>query len=173
KKGRAPLFPATWEIEEAAYKEVLNPCGCIMDHIRTPYRRKCRIFRDSDAVVTLSWFPAPEGAQYFPGSHLFASRDWRDRLEDWGRLGEIQEAKRRWTTGNPLPKYLGQCIVGDPDWYVNGVPASATATTPLPSCCAPPPEIGAAMLGGGPGMVGIISAGRNLRVGGLSFSDRK
>lgn len=122
--------------------------------------------------MTLSWFPAPEGAQYFPGSHLFASRDWRDRLEDWGRLGEIQEAKRRWTTGHPLPKYLGQCFVGDPDWYVNGVPASATATSPLPSCCAPPPEIGAAMLGGGPGMVGIISAGRNLRVGGLSFSGR-
>lgn len=137
----------------------------IMDVIRTPYRRKARIFKDSDKEVTLSWYFAPQGAKFFPFPHLWGSADWLDKEDEWPRLGEVKDPPRRWAKGGSTLPYLGQCFCGDPEWYRTGVPYSPAPTPPpMPECCSQLPQIGAGMGGGS----AVVTSGRNLKIGGGS-----
>jgi hypothetical protein len=117
----------------------------IMDYLRTPYRRECRLFKDSDEVVTLRWYPAPPGAKLFPGWHRFASGDWSVRDLLWPGVGEVGPTpRRRWYKWHGPEKYKGQCFIGPREWYEHGVPhaASLGPILPPPFCCTEiPPEL--------------------------------
>ena len=115
-----------------------------MDYIRTPYRRKCKLFKDSDEEVTLQWYEAPRGAKLFPYWHRYASGDWspKELPVKWTGVGEIKAQKRRWWKGTPHLPYKGQCFIGPLDWYQNGVPhlAASLPIIPPPHCCVDLPE---------------------------------
>jgi hypothetical protein len=138
----------------------------VMDIIRTCYRRKARIFSDSDREVTIEWFPAPEGAEWFPLPSKFGSRSWHDKADPWPRLGEVQGSPRIYCKKEKSPPYKGKCYVGDDSWWSNGIPyAAALAQQPLPPCCIGALEVGGPVVGGR----AVVTSGRGKNLGGLKI----
>ena len=116
-----------------------------MDLIRAGacYDAPCRLFKDSDEVVTIHWYPAPAGAQWFPGWHRFASGDWSVKDVVWHGPGEVGPFRRRkWTNKPPSLNYKGQCFIGPREWFEEGVPRFAADLPPPPwtNLCADLPE---------------------------------
>ncbi len=108
----------------------------VMDYVRTPYRRKCRLFRDSDIEVTLRWYPAPPGAKLFPGYHLFASGDWSPKDVAWEGPGEVRTDGRHWQPAGKPTDYQGCCFAGKLEWFQNGPSLSDfDPNAVLPDCC--------------------------------------
>ena len=109
----------------------------------TPYTRWAYLDPGRTFRVKLRWYPAPPGAKAFPGYHLFASGDFADHPPNrpWPGPGEIKESKRRFVPGvGPMFQYTGQGPpVGDPEWYVFGVPLDAIQAALLNP---PPPPPG-------------------------------
>ena len=122
-----------------------------MDFLRTMYRRRARITAGG-SLVTLRWFPVRPAAKLFPHPHAFGSLLWRSLDNQPGCVSGpdpappadppgIGEAEWAFTTIRPQnPGYLGQCFVGEAEWYRSGVPAQILAEPPdpLPDCCREP-----------------------------------
>jgi hypothetical protein len=109
-----------------------------MDVMRSAYRTKMRLFKDSDREDWVRWYPAPLPVKVFPGWHLFASQNWmRDKEPDWPGPGEVKGAPRQFVTGRNPPCYLGDCHVGEERWFREGMPPSALLRpiVDLPECC--------------------------------------
>lgn len=130
--------------------------GLIMDEVRTPYRRRAYLDPDGKYEVTLQWYPAPPGARWFPGPHLFASADWSEQRKEfgWPPPGEKKGSQRRFYAGlGPCLEYTGQGPpLGDPSWYLGGVPAGVIEEALRNP---PPPPPGFPAPGPGPRVVCI------------------
>jgi hypothetical protein len=81
------------------------------------------------------WFFCPTAARHFDGAHGAESSVWLKDNEvnlDWGEV-----AGKKILDKGVNPGYSGQCTVGDPQWFVDGVlPADFnTYTTPVVTPC--------------------------------------
>jgi hypothetical protein len=123
--------------------------GLRMDMPITPYQRWAYLDPGATFRVKLRWYPSPPGALAFPGYHLFASGDFADHQANrpWPGPGERKASKREFLAGvGPMTSYTGQGPpLGDPAWYVYGVPleviqaAMASPPGPPPGWPASPP----------------------------------
>lgn len=93
-------------------------CGYAVEWSRSCFTSSWRLFRNRPDVLTSGrFFFAPDDTPFYPGAHLFFSRDWvSDEIgEDW--LGEVKGASRRYSKGSlglphPPPILVGErrCI---------------------------------------------------------------
>lgn len=113
-------------------------------------------------LVPARWYWAPDGAQLLPSPHGCESSFWLDNREinyDWGEATPLPRdpAAGYWLTwdNGDNPGYLGQCHVGDDQWFVDGqldADILDSPPQPLPGCCAPalpPTTWGGPVLAGG------------------------
>jgi hypothetical protein len=93
-------------------------------------------------LMPVIWYFAPPGAKTYYGVNAFVSgiQD-RDDPELPYQLGEQPPYERPWYNGKNVWGYTGQCIVGTPDQFANGLSAAdlAAPPAPLPLCCTPVP----------------------------------
>lgn len=116
-----------------------------MDYIRTAYTVNMQFDEAGEIIVPVTWYFAADGAQDFPGYHLFGSaRSWQEHQLPILGLGERWDSKPSYYNGaQPFfaPGLGGFC--GDPDWYVNGCPSDAPpiqySAAGVPTCCPQPP----------------------------------
>lgn len=113
-------------------------------------------------LVPARWYWAPDGAKLLPSPHGCESSFWLDNREISYEWGEVTPLPRdpaagyflTWDNGDN-PGYLGQCHVGDDQWFIDGqLPADILESPPkpLPDCCAPalpPTTWGGPVLAGG------------------------
>src|SRR5438132_3395501 len=92
----------------------------------------------AELIATVRWYWAPPGALPLPGETAFGSSVWEtpDREYPQPDLGEIDLA-RTWNKGATPPGVTGQGTPTPLSWYVDGVPASVTASYPNPPCVLP------------------------------------
>lgn len=119
----------------------LNPCGMIMDILRKGYETRFQPFYDSDKAYTIRWYPAPLGAQIFPGHHIYASGvySWTANIPYQGP-GEVYLAPKKFVSWLNPPPYKGQCWCGEYDWFIHGCSVKIL-DTPQPAvadCCMGP-----------------------------------
>jgi len=130
----------------------LNPCGRMVDYIRSAYTVDVRFFHDSPATTrTIQWSFVPEETPGMPWAHAFGSRTWDLGEEEEPLVGEV-DGPRTWRGGTPpypLP-IVGQLkidnlgICGTEEQWKNGasimdpIPAN-WLNTAVPRCCKRPP----------------------------------
>lgn len=102
-----------------------NPCGMVMDTIRSAYRTKIRPFRDSDEEVEIRWFFAAPEAKDFPGEHRFTSGNWELDKPSWNGPGEVKGASRPWSNGERPPQLNGQHFCGKLEDFQRGALSTA------------------------------------------------
>jgi hypothetical protein len=124
---------------------VINPCGEVMDYIRSCYSTQMR-FRTGDTPVSVAWYFCPTGAKKFSSRHRYASlNNARGLYVDDGSIGEVPGAARPWRNGSEPAAYDGQRIAGTASDFDTGSPTGSTlswAGTPeMPIACmlTPPP----------------------------------
>jgi len=129
----------------------LNPCGLIMDYLRSCYTTEM-VFRDGDSAVEVEWYWTDPGAKCFPGWSRFSSGNWSSRDQVAGDLGE-QPGPKPWRNGSkPANGWTGDlnavaCAKLKESWWQYGIPTGED-TGPLdtegrPLCCVdgpPPPD---------------------------------
>lgn len=111
-------------------------------------------------TVPARWYFAPEGAKVFPGPHGAEASVWLKQDEvndDWGEVTPYPQDPAsqvyRGLDRGLNPGYAGQCSVGDPQWFVDGMLPADILTrppAPYPACCRPPVAVaqGGIVLGG-------------------------
>ena len=100
------------------------------DRLRFFYRTTCRPFRDSDREVTIRWVRAAADAKAFPYPTPFNSLVWRyDHQAPLGPGPGESSERRQWVRTAELP-YGGQRVLGDPRWYIEGLPVEALEGLP-------------------------------------------
>jgi hypothetical protein len=107
----------------------------------TLYSTQARIFSDSNQSVTIQWSLCQPHAKFFPGIHRFGSLVWDPGPygEVSNDLGEVIGARRVHRPPPYVSESPGKCFIGDPDWYVHGMPIAALRSDPppRPDCCPP------------------------------------
>lgn len=96
-----------------------------------------------ETLLPARWFFCPPDALPFPGAHGCEASPWlkdNEVNDDWGEV-----AGKKILDRGINPGYLGQCNVGDPQWFVDGqLPADFATFRPavLTPCCGhiPPPN---------------------------------
>lgn len=125
----------------------LNPCGLIMDYMRSCY--ECdMVFREGDNPVRVQWYFVDEDAECFPGHHRFGSQNWIDTKINLS-IGE-QVSPRIWRDGSkPQNGGTGDtaaltCAESEEwqQWFKAGI-GEGQETGPytpdgLPECCIDP-----------------------------------
>jgi len=132
-------------------KNVLHPCGLVMDFIRSAYRVSM-VCRTGDPAILVDWYKADAGAKCLTFPSPFRSKNWEERFSEVGDLGE-QPGPRTWKNGKkPKNGFDGgtnslACAASHQDWWQDGLGASEE-TGPfnadgVPLCCVngptPPP----------------------------------
>jgi hypothetical protein len=109
-----------------------DPCGRVMDFLRSCYEVEIKPFLDSNRRVTIRWYFTDEDAADFSFPTAFRSLNWGDRGPG---VGEVIGAPRVYRDGFNFTFYSGQGhICGLLDWFENGAPVD----TPIPNkllCC--------------------------------------
>ena len=130
-------------------KNVLSPCGLIVDWIRSAYRvaMVCRI---GDPAVLVDWYFCDPGAKPMDVWSSFRSRNWDGRDATAGQLGE-QPGVRPWKNGKkPKNGYTGDansqnCIRYHADWWKDGLGAGEETgpfnANGVPLCCVNGPPV--------------------------------
>src|SRR6516162_1380213 len=89
-----PFFGATWRAAGAAVGGFLNPCGQIMDYLRSCYTAEVRYLAGSQARGYITWEKAQPGAQVYPYPHAFSSSVWENNdPSSFGPIGETSMAR--------------------------------------------------------------------------------
>jgi len=111
-----------------------------MDISRFATRHDAIFFRDSNIVIPIKWYRAPEGAKFFPVPHKWGHLSWYSRPWEATGVGEIYGAADRWFNGATPPGVTGEHFHGTLEDYENGCkfdPDHLTPRTPfgLPTEC--------------------------------------
>jgi hypothetical protein len=118
----------------------LNPCGKFVDLLSSCYRKRVRLYSDSDATEEVRWYFCEEDAEPlgFP-SCLLPSVWYEDRK--WNpSLGEQGEGLRVWDNGYNGSHLPGTCSIGTKDQFVSGI-SSGLPPLHYPDCCTPRPNV--------------------------------
>lgn len=99
-------------------------------------------FDGAGLTIPIVWYFAPDGAKTYYGVNAFTSGVWdRDTPALPPQLGEQPPYAFPYYGGENVWQYTGQCIVGTPDQFANGLSAAdlRAPPAPLPECCTPAP----------------------------------
>lgn len=110
-----------------------------MDYLSRCYSARVRPFRDSTEEVNIRWFFCADGAQIFPGTHLFGSQVWRPEKDiEPDQAGELY-GQKQYDPGFNFG-YPGKCLVGPLEWFQQGIPSADVPSSepPIPPCCLSP-----------------------------------
>lgn len=106
-----------------------------MDILRSGYAAPMRVYRDSDDTIMVRWYKVDDDAPVFPGEHAMGSSIYYD---DFGQgespIGEVSGV-REWRPTN-LPHPPGDHVDGEPNWFLDGIPADQVNDPP--AMCMPP-----------------------------------
>ena len=88
-QSRPGFRAASWTVEGASDSLIgINPCGCVVDVLRSCYRSEMNFFTDTVTPVAVKWFFVKPGARELPFPTAFASHIW-DNEFSWNQsLGE-------------------------------------------------------------------------------------
>lgn len=92
----------------------INPCGMVVDMLRSCYSTMVKFFVDSDLEIPVQWYFCDEHALPYPGHTLFGSGNWASSRDDWPGPGEVLGAPRPWNNGL-MPRNLNDTIRQNPD----------------------------------------------------------
>lgn len=137
----------------------MNPCGRIVDLMRSCYKAQVAFFRDDPGILSgVQWYFVPETNPQLGLNNHFYSRIWERKDEPADPIGE-QYAPVPWRGGKPpYPVSVGG-LCGTEEQWANGallsdpIPPSWPGTL-IPKCCQPPP----------PALLGGIQFGGNLQI---------
>jgi len=131
-------------------ENVLNPCGLVVDAIRSCYRVAI-VCRTGDPAILADWYFTDPGALALDVDSAFRSKNWESRDAVAGVVGE-QPGARPWKNGKkPNNGYSGntnsqRCARYHSDWWADGLgPGDETGpfnVSGIPLCCVngPPPS---------------------------------
>lgn len=122
----------------------MNPCGKVVDLLRSCYRTQMRLKQGSDERTWVRWYFTRPGAPFL-GRTCFGSLNWGyDRLHP-PEVGEVAGAPRAWVNGAVPGRYTGRGQCGSGEAFLHGIPADAPPVIPplhadgVPMCCATVP----------------------------------
>lgn len=123
----------------------MNPCGHIVDVLRSCYACDLRTFHDDPTKKTrVQWYFVPESRPTLPYPSAFGTRVWE--LEELDPdIGELNEP-RPWRGGLPPANVSTGGLCGSAEQWAHGCSSSDALPalypgTLLPTCCAPPIQI--------------------------------
>jgi len=93
---------------------------------------------EGTTIIDVIWYFAPPGAKRYPHEHAFGSGIWDyNKIELPHQLGEQPPYDTPWYNGRNVWGYLGECSIGTPEQFLNGVSAAELAAPPppMPLCC--------------------------------------
>lgn len=91
-------------------------------------------------LMPIAWYFAPPGAKKFSGFNAFTSGVWDpDKIVLPPIVGEQPPYETPYYNGANIWGYTGQCVVGTPQQFAEGLTAADLAATPapVPTCCTP------------------------------------
>lgn len=118
----------------------MDPCGMWVEMLHSFYRMPVLIIVAGKRYRTwIRWYRAPKNAKRLPFPTVFGTDVWQNTWEQHyppgpGEIGH----PRVWDPGRNVDGFLGQCYVGDPEWFMTGIlPADVLTDEPpwLPVCC--------------------------------------
>jgi len=145
----------------------LNPCGHVVDLIRSCYECDISLFADDvDQLTKIRWYFTEPGTPALPFDTPFSSRTWDIRENLVPDLGE--KRARKWRGGlPPFPVSLGGPCGTEEQWNEGAsVDDEIPDTWPgslVPVCCPPPSPVGP----GGIAWGGTLT--HNLQRGGIAW----
>lgn len=95
-------------------------------------------------LMPITWYFAPAGAKEYRGINAFGSGVWdRDGPQATPSMGEQPPYNFPWYDGENVWGYTGQCVVGTPDQFANGLSEmDLVVTRPSPpDCCKWKPNV--------------------------------
>lgn len=98
----------------------MDPCGSVMDILRSHNLTPAEIGEERGTIVPLRWYEAAADAKWFPDFHAFGHPAWEDRDEP----PLVGPYCLKWTDWRPrkYPKYPGQHFHGPLEWFRYGIP---------------------------------------------------
>ncbi len=135
--------PVTTQLQVAASGAPVDPCGHIVDHLRSCYRTVMRFGIDCKQVRLIRWHWTAKGAKTLPMQTAFVSRNWAEP-QPYPDLGEVWLYPRRWVNGSfPLVLPGDDHFCGAEDVWENGWAEGCPPELPklidnVPVCCGPP-----------------------------------
>jgi microcystin-dependent protein len=92
--------------------------------------------------IPVTWYFAPKGAKLYKGVLAFTSANWDNSpLNGPYQIGDVPPSPRTYYNGLNIWGYTGQCVVGSPSNFANGLTPDQAANPPPgppPLCCKPP-----------------------------------
>src|SRR4029077_21135429 len=92
----------------------LNPCGMIIDPIRSAYYAWIKVDPQGTVRQRIRWYFAEPDAKVFPYPTVFGSSNWLDVKYDYDGPGEEVEG-HHWANGASPGRYTGQKFWGKPE----------------------------------------------------------
>lgn len=114
-----------------------------MDYGRSSSIQRARLYRGSDRISLIRWYPAAPGAKVFPGWHAFGHPAWEDAEERDQFTGPGAFLSGQEWVGNRYPAPPGQHFHGPADWFLDGIPLEEFQDEFPVSTCGGPIAVGA------------------------------
>lgn len=108
-----------------------NPCGMIMDVVRTCYARPTRFFRDNDLAIPILWYRAKPDAKFFPVPHRVNSLFWYRAPWEAEGVGEIFNTPHAYSKGFCPPTASGQHWFGALQDHIEGAKYDSSVNVEL------------------------------------------
>lgn len=92
-------------------------------------RRSCqttdfRFFQGSSDITRCTWYFTPPGALVLPFENRFGSRIYDFEKLPYSGIGEQRPQNPVWENGANTWGYVGLKPVGDPSWWIDGIPGT-------------------------------------------------
>lgn len=104
-----------------------------MDILRSPHLTSAQVTSDTTSQTWLRWYPAAPGARAFPGWHAFGDPVWESDFPTPDGVGCYAQPLIWRPKKYPAPP--GQHYLGQPDWFLNGIPSADLSTPPIAATC--------------------------------------
>lgn len=91
-----------------------------MDVVRTCSKRLCRFFYDDTREIQIKWYRSPVNAKCFPTAHKWGHLAWYSQPWLAEGVGEVYDAKEKWSNGFTPPSATGQRFFGLLTNFQNG-----------------------------------------------------
>jgi hypothetical protein len=103
---------------------------------------RCYFGKGDDTLGEITWYVAPDGAEWFTAPTVFRSLETWDGLPPIAeRPGVIPYERGEWSNGRTIPGYTGKDhSCGEPSWYLEGLPSPPPPNPSrnpagVPQCC--------------------------------------
>jgi hypothetical protein len=114
---------------------VIDPCGSVVDFLRSPHRTSVRFVEDGEPV-TIRWYRAKTDARLIPFPTIYGSQVWESDAVLSPHIGPVSRDFDY--VRNVDLNYRGKCVQGHPEWFREGLSASEFAdaiANPSPRWC--------------------------------------